>query len=251
MSKATIKNQIESLKKKFEKGPKVRRFRGRRVVPIDRWQLEDWTMFPDQYHMGFSLWLHPPQEWWKDYLALLWKLEDPTYAWQVCVSCAAQEVGEMKKKFEKDREHWARQGGKEKFYQSCEPSRANQFRLQDAIEQMKYRILNEHAGANNRTCTLLNFFKCPYGKEYAALINAGRNAEQLFTNLDWYHSHWHKDPGIIPSQDELKWYHFNDPEFIDLTNYDDIIEATKDGRIQKIAKEREAYHKDHTEQPPP
>jgi len=67
MSKATIKNQIESLKKKFEKSPKIRRFRGRRVVPIDRWQLEDWTMFPDQYHMDFSLWLHPPQEWWKDY----------------------------------------------------------------------------------------------------------------------------------------------------------------------------------------
>jgi hypothetical protein len=90
---------------------------------------------------------------------------------------------------------------------------------------------------------VLNFFKCPYGKEYTTLISAGRAAEDLFRNLDWYDKHWHRDPGNPPLESQMKWYHFSDPEIIDLTNYDDIKSAAEDGRIQKVAAEREAYNK--------
>ena len=243
MSKAAIKKQIGQLKKKIEKSPRVLRFRGKRVVSVDSWQLEDWTTFPDQYHIGFSLWLHPPDDWWNDYVDLLWRLEDSTYAWQVCMSCAIHNAQGMKQVIDRAKEHWAKQGGKQKFYDCCEKAEAEKFRLNDAIEQMKFRILNEQAGANDRTCDVLNFFNCPYGKEYLTLIKAGGAAQELFTNLDWYHTHWHRDLNSIPSQSEMKWYHYSDSEIIDLTNFEDVKKAAEDGRVRKIATEREAYSK--------
>jgi hypothetical protein len=243
MSKTAIRNQIQLLKKKIEKSPRVWRFRGRRVIPIDSWTLEDWTTFPDAYHIALSLGLHPPAEWEKDYLDLLWELEDATYAWQICTSCPIHKGEEMKKEMDRMSEHWEKQGGKEKFYDRCAKSDAERFRRQDAIEQVKFRILNEHAGARNRTCTTLNFFKCPYGEEYQPLINAGRAAEELLDNLDYYHSHWHRDPSLTPAQNQMKWYHFGEPEIVDVTNYDDVKKAATDGRMQKIATEREAYYK--------
>jgi hypothetical protein len=60
MSKTAIRKNIEQLKKRIEAGPRILKFRGKRVVPVDKWKLEDWTTFPDEYHIGFSLWLKPP-----------------------------------------------------------------------------------------------------------------------------------------------------------------------------------------------
>jgi hypothetical protein len=144
------------------------------------------------------------------------------------------------------KEYWAKEGGeeaREKFYDKCGTIQAEEFRRQDAFTQVKFRILNEHAGAKDRTCDVFNFFKCPYGAEYDALIDRGRAACELLRQLQWYDAHWNRNTSVIPAQNEMKWYHFGEPGIIDVTNFDDVMKAAQDGRIQKVAAEHEAYHK--------
>ena len=43
---------------------------------------------------------------------------------------------------------------------------------------------------------------------------------------------------------EMKWYHFNQPPIIDVTNYDDIIRALEDGQLDKIIDEHLRYMKE-------
>jgi hypothetical protein len=42
----------------------------------------------------------------------------------------------------------------------------------------------------------------------------------------------------------MGWYHYDEPPIIDATNYDDIIRAIGDGRIDKIIQEHERYMKE-------
>jgi len=244
MSKTAIRSQIRQIKKRLKEAPRVLRFRGKRVVPTDRWTLEDWTTFPDEYHIAFSLWVKPPTDWWKDYLALLTKLEDPTFARNLCYDCAidlARKASEDVKMYS-----WDDRGGeeaKEKFYKTCPEWEVNEFRREDAMRKTHLRLYNETAGANNRTCNILNYFKCPYGQERDELIHRGRKANRLWDLVEYYDRHWNPNHSEIPSEDQKKWYHQSDPGFIDVTNLEDTLKAEEDGRIQKIAKEKQEHDK--------
>jgi hypothetical protein len=111
MSKATIKKGMEQLRKRIMDSPRVWKFRGRRVVPADKWEPGDWTTLPDRYHIAVDLWLHPPADWWNDYKALMTKLEDPLAGKRLCYDCAIYHAQEAKKEIE--RFSWADRGGKQ------------------------------------------------------------------------------------------------------------------------------------------
>jgi hypothetical protein len=244
MSKRSIQREIEGVRKRIEKMPRIWKFRGRRVVPAEKWKLEDWTTFPDEYHIGFE-WLKPPADYWKDYEALLRKLEDPTLGQILCYQCAinnAQQVGETIERF-----GWDHRGGekaREEFYKTCPPSHVIEYRREDAMRQTQFRLYNEAAGANKRTCNVLNYFKCPYGEERDQLTDDGYQAEKLWEVVEWYNKHWNPCHYSIPAEWEKKWYHRSEPSIIDVTNLDDILKATEDGRLKKITEEYERYNKE-------
>jgi hypothetical protein len=251
MSKAEIRKSIQQLRKKIEQRSPVWKFRGKPVIPVGRWEPEDWTTFPDQYHIGFGLWLRPPPDWWKDYLALLTKLEDPRFGQALCSNCAINLA--QKAKEDMARCGWDHRGGeeaKEKFYKTCEPSRAVEFRREDAMRKTKLRLYNETAKANNRTCDIINYFKCPYGEERDQLTKNGEAAEKLRKLVEWYDKHWNPCRStIIPPEDEKKWYHKTETGIIDVTNLEDILKAVEDGRIEKISEEQERFKKEHPRNP--
>jgi len=39
----------------------------------------------------------------------------------------------------------------------------------------------------------------------------------------------------------MKWYHFNEPDILDVTDLDDIMRSLDDGRFHKILEEHERY----------
>jgi len=43
----------------------------------------------------------------------------------------------------------------------------------------------------------------------------------------------------------MKWYHFCEPRVVDVTDYDDIVKALDDGRMERIVKEYERYEKEY------
>jgi hypothetical protein len=162
-------------------------------------------------------------------------------------NCAIYHAQQAKKEINSDDQHWQRQGGeaaKEKFYQEVSKANATIFRRQDAMRHVKWRIFNELAEANNRTCEAVNYFRCPYGDEWRQLQRDGYDAHLLWLHIEWYNHHWHLDPSCTPLASELKWYHFNEPPIIDVTSYDDIIRAIDDGRLDRIIDEHTRYMKE-------
>ncbi len=67
--------------------------------------------------------------------------------------------------------------------------------------------LEKHADGGS----VLNLFKCPYGGEHETLLRDGKKARRLLEHLEWYNHHWNLDPSHIPADDEMEWYHFNEP----------------------------------------
>ena len=246
MSKESIRKNIQQLRKKIKDSPRVWKFRGRRVVPVDNWTFEDWTTLPDQFTLVLIS-AHPPEDWLNDFNALMYKIRDPEFAWQMCLQkCAIAHAQSAKELIDSWR--WGPERGgeeaKQKFYDTCEKTQAEEFRRRDAFEQVKLRILNELGGARGRTCTVLNFFKCPYGEEYNTLCADGEAAYELLDQLRWYDKHWNRSSSDIPAQNDMKWYHFNEPPIIDVTCYEDICKAVDDGRLDKIVAERKRYMKE-------
>jgi len=202
------------------------------------------TTFPDEYHIGFSLCLKPPTDWWKDYLALLTKLEDPTFGRNLCYDCAI----DLARKASEDIKgcSWDDRGGKEareKFYTTCPVWEVEEFRREDAMRETHLRLYNEAAGPNNRTCNVQNYFKCPYGQERDELIHRGRKANGLWRVVEYYHGHWNPHHSAIHPENQKKWYHQSDPGLINVTSLEDILKAEEDGRIRKVAKEKQEYDK--------
>jgi hypothetical protein len=244
MSKKEIKSSIQAIRRKLEAGPRIWKFRGKRVVPVDHWELEDWTTFPDQYHIGFSHWLKPPKDWWHDYLTLLTKLEDPNFGQTICGNCAIKYAQHARK--DDARNDWADRGGieaREKFYATCNPQSAKKFRLQGGMKKTEINLYDA-IGANGRSCDIVNYFKCPYPDERDDLTKHGRYAYELWEHVEWYHRHWNGPDSFTPSEEERKWYHWHDPPIIDVTNLDDIEKALDDGRMNKIIEEHKRYMKE-------
>ena len=106
---------------------------------------------------------------------------------------------------------------------------------------MKWLIYNELAEANNRTCDVINYFRCPYGDAWCQLLQDGHTAHCLWEHIEWYDHHWNRDHITTPAADERKWYHYDEPPIIDATSYTDIIRTVDDGRLMKIMEEHARY----------
>ena len=160
--------------------------------------------------------------------------------------CAIKHAQDIRKEIERDKEHWAKQGedAQEKFYKTCDEATATAFRRQAGIRKTEYRLYNETAGANNRTCDVINYFHYPYGNERAQLTEAGYKAVTLWKHISWYDRHWNKDPNDTIFEPDRKWFHWDEPSIIDVTNLEDIQQAINDGRLDKIITEHERYDKE-------
>ena len=112
------------------------------------------------------------------------------------------------------------------------------------MQHAEWRTFNELAAANDRTCKVVNYFHCPYGDAWRQLQQDGYDAHRLWEHIEWYNRHWNLDTSYTPAASDMKWYHFNEPPIIDVTNYDDIMEPIEDGRLDRIIDEHTRYMKE-------
>jgi len=247
MSTNEIKRELKRLKRRIERQPRIWKFRGRRVVRAEEWKWGDWTKLPDSYSILIVYGKSVPDDYLRDYAALMEKLEDPTYGKMICWSCVIHRAQDAKKELDRPGRYWQENGGeaaKERWYQEAGEPYTSSFRKQDAMRQVEWRIYNELAEANNRTCEILNYFHCPYGDAWRQLLEDGHDAHRLWEHIEWYDRHWTPSTTHTPPAAEMKWYHFNEPPIIDVTCYDDIIQAIEDGRLDKIIEEHTRYMKE-------
>ena len=242
-----IKRELKRLKRRIEKQPRIWKFRGRRVVHAEEWKWGDWTRLPDKF---FGLMINEksaPADFSTDYIALMEKLEDPLYGRHRCWWCVINQAEYAKKEIDRRDRYWQEHGGeagKEQHYQELGEPYASNSRREDAIRHVEWRIYNELGGANDRRCEVVNYFHCPYGDEWRQLQLDGYDAYCLWEHIEWYDRHWTPSTTHTPPAAEMKWYHFNEPPIIDVTCYDDIIQAIEDGRLDKITEEHTRYMKE-------
>jgi hypothetical protein len=242
-----IRREADKLKRAIEKKPRIWKFHGRRVVHAEEWKWGDWSKLPDRYNLLIVYGKSAPEDYLRDYAELLEKLEDPTYGRMACCSCAIQRAQDAKKEIDRVNRYWRENGGetaRESRYKEAGEPRTSTFRKQDAMQQVKWRIYNELAEAKNRTCEVVNFFHCPYGDEWRKLLRDGDEAYLFWQQIKWYDEHWNGNPYSTPTPIEQKWYHLKEPPIIEVTNYDDIIRAIDDGRLDKIIDEHLRYMKE-------
>ena len=242
-----IKRELLRLKRAIERQPRIWTFRGRSVVRADEWKFGDWTKLPDRDREPTISEKSVPPDYWEDYLALMEKLEDPDHARSRCWHCAIPQAEDAKKEIDRLDRYWQEHGGiagKEKHYEWLGEPYASSNRREDAMQQVEWRIYNELGGADGRTCEVVNYFHCPYGDEWRRLQQDGRSVYFLWKHIDWYDRHWTPSLTTTPTPDEMKWYHFKEPQIIDVTNYDDVIRALEDDRIDKIIDEHLRYMKE-------
>lgn len=238
MTMNSMRRETEKLKKKIKQAPRIRKFRGRRVVHSVDWEWADWTKLPGEF---IPLMINPgstPPEWFRDYLALMSELEDPYYGGEICWNCAIYQAQSAKKEVDRNTEYW-----KEEIGNLPKEMRVSVERDQ-ALRDVEWRVYNELGEANNRTCKVVNYFKCPYGEERRKLIDDGILASEIWEHIKWYDHHWHKSHSLTAPNSELKWYHYGEPEIINITSLDDIVKAMEDGRFDKIMEEHERYMKE-------
>jgi len=242
-----IKREMKRLRRTVDRAPRVWRFRGRRVVHAEEWKWGDWTKLPDKYSLLIVYGKSVPEDYLRDYAELLEKLEDATYGKMVCWGCVIQRAQDAKKELDRHTRYWQENGGetaKERWYQEAGEPYTSSFRKDDAIRQVEWRIYNELAEVNNRTCEILNYFHCPYRDARDQLLQDGDDAHWLWEHIRWYDYHWNRDHTFTPAASEHEWYHYGEPPVIDVTNYDDIMRAIDDGRLDKIIDEHLRYMKE-------
>ena len=243
-----IRREMGRLQRRVEQQPRVWRFRGRRVVRVMEWEYEDWSKFPDAY--SIFIMVNPksaPADWYRDYIALMVKLEDPLYGRMRCSTCAIHEAQRVKEEIERHEKRWRDEGGesaRESFYNEVGEMHAREFRKQDAMREVERRVFNELGGAENRTCDIINHFHCPYMEERDRLQEDGYDAYRLWCHVDWYDEHWNRSTTHTPAGSDMKWYHFDEPPIIDVTDFEDLDRAIDDGRLHRIVQEHLRYMKE-------
>jgi len=104
--------------------------------------------------------------------------------------------------------------------------------------------LYEEIGAKGKSCEVKNKYKCPYRELSEKLIKGGRFANALWGHIRWYDRHWNCPKGSYASGEDAKWYHCDEPSLMDVTSYEGIRKAIKDGTLRKIVKEHKKYVKE-------
>jgi hypothetical protein len=247
LSKRSIENEIRQLRKKIENSPGIWKFRGRRVIPEQDWKWGDWTKLPGEYIVFLIGNENVPVDWQLAYSALMKKLQDPDYGRARRGYCAINQAQRQRAGIEKRKARWEAEGGEEgrqRFYETCSPQLRSQFLREDGMREAELRVYSELAGAANRTCTITNYFNCPYGEEWKQLLSDGHAANKLWEHVEWYDRHWNRGHSFRHTESERKWYHYGEPPIIDVSNFEDIRKALDDGRLDKIATEHERYMKE-------
>ena len=238
MTMNSMRRETEKLKKKIKQAPRIRKFRGRSVVHSVDWQWADWTKLPGEFiPLMINLGSTPP-EWFRDYLALMSELQDPLYGSEICWNCAIYQAQYAKKEIDRSTKYWEEEIGRlpKELRLSVERN--------EALRDVEWQVYNELGEANNRTCKVVNYFKCPYGEERRKLVENGSLASEIWEHIEWYDEHWHKNDVRSAPNSESIWYHYGEPEIINLTRLDDIVKALEDGRFDKIIEEHERYMKE-------
>lgn len=247
MSKQNLKKEIQSLQRTIKRAPRIWKFRGRLIVRDEDWKYGDWSKLPDQYDPLLLMGADPPKDWVRSYLALMDGIRDPNYGWARCLHCAINEAQDRKKEIERGEKYWRENGGEEarrKFYETCGEPKTSEFQRQDSMQEVEWRLYNEAAGAENRTCQTINYYQCPYPDERDALIEDGRSAYILWLHIQWYDRHWNPSTSWTPLRSDGKGYHIGEPAIIDVKSFEDIMKALDDGRIMKIIIEHKRYMKE-------
>jgi hypothetical protein len=242
-----LRRETQSLNKKIRKGPRILRFRGRRVVSLKDWRWGDWSKLPDRYMIFLIGTDKFPQDWLADYVALLTKLQDPRLGNMVCWSCVVSLADGAKERIDYFARYWEESGGeaaKEERFREFGEEYKKSYLKDEAMRDVKWRVFNELGEANNRTCKVVNVFKCPYGEERRDLLDNGHLASKIWDHIEWYDHHWNPNNFTTPAASERKWYHYGEPQIIDVTSFDDIDKALDDGRFKRIVEEHEKYKKE-------
>jgi hypothetical protein len=218
-----------------------------RVELHGTWKWEDWSKLPDSYNILIFCEKSVPRDYRRDHAALMERLEDPTYVHMICWNCVINIAQEAKKELDRLARFWSESGGeaaKQRFFEEAGEPYTSSFRRSDGMRQVEWRIYNELAEANNRTCEVMNYFHCPFGDAWHQLLEDGRDAKNIWEHIQWYDDHWNRNTYYTPRESEMKWYHYNEPPIIDVANYDDILRAIDDGRLDKIITEHLRYMKE-------
>jgi len=175
------------------------------------------------------------------------KLQDPAWGNQICWSCVVHQADYVKGQIDRFAKYWEENGGEagkeERFVEMGEEYRLS-YEKDDALRDVHWRVFNELGEANNRTCKVVNYFKCSYGEKRQELVDNGLLADKIWQHIEWYDRHWVDDHAFTPSASELKWYHYGEASIIDVTSFDDIVKAIEDGRFDRIVEEHERYMKE-------
>ena len=247
MSKQQIRKDIQKLQRTIKNAPRMLEFRGRRVVSAYKWKWMDWSTLPDGYHL-LVIWNNKegfPEDWLRDYADLLEKVEDPQWGKHLCWDCLINLTQDAKRDIERFRAYWEEHGGEEakrKYLEELGDRFRQESLKQEAMRQTRYRIYT--IDLEVPSCEVINYFKCPYGKDRDFLREAGSVADQIWEHVEWYDRHWNRDLSTEPSAADMKWYHFDDPQILDVTDYKDIDKAIEDGRLKKVIEEHERYMKE-------
>lgn len=115
----------------------------------------------------------------------------------------------------------------------------------DKMIEVHLKFLEEFALTEGKTCTVENKHFCPYGARCKQLIRYGWETWALWEYVEWYDEHWNGSLYSEPRPKDLEWYHFGEPKMIDVTDYEDIVKALDDGRMERIVKEYARYKKEY------
>jgi hypothetical protein len=116
----------------------------------------------------------------------------------------------------------------------------------DMLCFVELKFLEEHGGTEGKVCRKFNHNKylCPYGDESNELIRLGEDVHFLWSLVRHYDSHWNRSSSFVPGAGSEEWYHYDEPGFLDVTSYDDILKSLEDGRMNRIADEYVKYWKE-------
>ncbi|MCW4007332.1 MAG: hypothetical protein NWF09_01385 [Candidatus Bathyarchaeota archaeon] len=125
------------------------------------------------------------------------------------------------------------------YYKRPEVVRRNKMLL---VELRLYEEIGLSAG---KSCEVRNKYKCPYGEGSKELIENGQIAKFIWNVVWWYDLHWNPVLGYVPPASDRKWHHYGEPSIIDVTDYDDILKAIEDGRLNRIIEEQRMRNEEH------
>jgi hypothetical protein len=113
----------------------------------------------------------------------------------------------------------------------------------DKMLDVELRLYEEIGRAEGKICSDKNRCRCPYKAKSTKLADCGGTAKKIWELVEFYDGHWNGSLHSTPSAKARQFYHLDEPGFMDVTDYDDVIKACSDGRMIKIKKEYDDYQK--------